>query len=138
MMNELIPPHGVRLINREVAGEEAAALQERARSLPLLRLGSWALSDLELIAVGGFSPLEGFMTSGQYRSVVAEMHLPDGLPWSLPIALSASREEAASLREGQQVALADASGEPLAVLDLEERFEYDKKAEAQAVYRTTE
>ncbi|OGO49587.1 MAG: sulfate adenylyltransferase [Chloroflexi bacterium RBG_16_68_14] len=138
MMNELIPPHGGRLINREVLGEEAAALQERARSLPVLRLGSWALSDLELIAVGGFSPLEGFMTSHHYRSVVAEMHLPEGLPWSLPITLSASREEAASLREGQQVALADASGEPLAVLELEERFEYDKEAEAQAVFRTTD
>jgi sulfate adenylyltransferase len=78
------------------------------------------------------------MSARQYRSVVDEMHLSEGLPWSLPVTLAASREEAASLQEGQQVALADASGEPLAVLDLEERFDYEKEAEAQAVYRTTE
>jgi sulfate adenylyltransferase len=138
MTDALIPPHGGQLIDREVTGREAAALEERARSLPALRLSSRALSDLELIAIGGFSPLEGFMTARRYRSVVDEMHLSEGLPWSLPVTLAASREEAASLQEGQQVALADASGEPLAVLDLEERFDYEKEAEAQAVYRTTE
>ena len=138
MTDALIPPHGGQLIDREVTGPEAATLEERARSLPALRLSSRALSDLELIAIGAFSPLEGFMTARQYRSVVDEMHLSEGLPWSLPVTLAASREEAASLQEGQQVALADASGELLAVLDLEERFDYEKEAEAQAVYRTTE
>ena len=138
MTDALIPPHGGQLIDREVTGQEAATLGERARSLPALRLSSRALADLELIAIGGFSPLEGFMTARQYRSVVDEMHLSAGLPWSLPVTLAASREEAASLKEGQQVALADASGELLAVLDLEERFDYEKEAEAQSVYRTTE
>jgi len=136
--DRLVSPHGGRLINREVAGFEAAAIDERARSLPHLRLSSWALSDLELIAIGAFSPLEGFMTREQHRSVVAEMRLPNGLPWSLPVALSASREEAAALRDGQQVALAGADGEALAVLDLEERFDYDKTAEAEQVFRTTD
>ena len=141
----LVPPHGGRLVNRGVTGDDAAALEERARSLPALRLSSRTLSDLELIAVGGFSPLEGFMTKREYRSVVDDMHLPppagragDGLPWSLPVTLSATRDEAASLKDGQQVALAGESGEPLAVLELEERFDYDKEAEAQQVYRTTE
>jgi sulfate adenylyltransferase len=136
MTDALIPPHGGRLVNREVSGDEAAALAERAREMPALRLSPWALSDLELIAGGGFSPLEGFMTQRQYRSVVGEMHLPDGVPWSLPIALAASREEAASLKES--VALADPAGERLAVLELEERFDYDKKAEAEAVFRTND
>ena len=138
MTDALIPPHGGQLIDREVTGQEAKALEERARSLPSLRLSSRALSDLEMIAVGSFSPLEGFMTRRQYRSVVDEMHLAEGLPWSLPVTLAASRDEAASFKDGQQVALADESGAPLAVLDLEERFDYDKEAEAQAVYRTTE
>ena len=138
MGSELIAPHGGRLIDREATGDEAAALAERARSLPTLRLSSRALADLELIAIGAVSPLEGFMAERQYRSVVNEMHLSDGLPWTLPITVSASREEAKALRDGGQVALADDSGEALAVLDLEERFDYDKEAEARSVYRTTE
>jgi sulfate adenylyltransferase len=138
MTDTLITPHGGQLVDREVAGQEAAALQERARSLPVLRLSSRTLSDLELIAVGALSPLEGFMTQRQYRSVVDEMRLPGSLAWSLPITLAATREEAASFRDGGQIALANGSGEPLAVLDLEEQFDYDKEAEAQAVYRTTE
>jgi len=138
MSDALIAPHGGRLTVREVAGNEASSLAERARSLPVLTLGSRTLSDLELLAIGAASPLEGFMTREQYRSVVSDMRLPGGLPWSLPITLAVSREEAAALKDGAQVALADASGEPLAVLDLEERFDYDKEAEAQAVYRTTD
>ncbi|MEX1253206.1 MAG: sulfate adenylyltransferase [Dehalococcoidia bacterium] len=137
-LDTLIPPHGGTLINREVTGDEAAALAGKARSLPALRLNSRTLCDLELLAIGGFSPLEGFMTNAEYRSVVDAMHLPDGLPWSLPVTLAASREEAASLRDGAQVALADADGAPLAVLDLEERFDYDKEREAKLAYGTTE
>jgi sulfate adenylyltransferase len=78
------------------------------------------------------------MTAVQYRSVVDEMHLPNGLPWSLAVTLAASRDEAAALADGAQVALADEAGEPLAVLDLEERFEYDKEREARLAYGTTE
>ena len=137
-MTETIAPHGGKLINREVTGDGARALAERTRALPSLRLSSRALSDLELIAIGGFSPLEGFMTQAQYRSVVDGMHLPEGLPWSLPVTLAASKDEAASLTAGQQVALADETGEPLAVLDLEEKFGYDKQREAQQAYRTTD
>ena len=110
MSNETIAPHGGRLIDREVHGDEAAALEEKARALPLLRLSSRARSDLELIGIGGLSPLEGFMTREQYRSVVDSMHLPDLLPWSLPVTLSASKDEAASFKDGGQVALADESG----------------------------
>ena len=138
MTEALIAPHGGKLINREAAGDEATSLQEKAKSLPLLRLTSRALSDLELIANGGLSPLEGFMTQAQYRSVVEEMHLPNGDVWSLPVTAAASREDAASYKDGQQIALAGESGEPLALLDLEERFDYDKQAEAEQVYRTTE
>ena len=137
MTHTIVAPHGGRLINRDATGDEAAALAERARSLPSLRLSSRALSDLELLAIGGFSPLEGFMTGDQYRSVVENMRLPDGSVWSLPVTLAVSREEAASFSEGQQIALAN-GGEPLAILDLEERFDYDRQAEAQSVYKTAE
>ena len=138
MSEGTIAPHGGTLINREASGDEAAALAERARSMPSLLLTSRPLSDLELIAIGGFSPLEGFMTAAQYRSVVDEMHLPDGLPWSLPVTLSATSEEASSYKVGSQIALTDESGEPLAVLDLEETYEYNKQHEAKRCYGTDE
>ena len=98
MTEELIAPHGGTLINRAAAADEASSLQEQAKSLPLLRLTSRALSDLELIANGGMSPLEGFMTQAQYHSVVKEMHLPNGDVWSLPVTVAASREAAEGRR----------------------------------------
>ena len=91
MTDELTSAHGGQLINREVSGDEAAALEQKAASLPALRLSSRALSDLELIGIGGLSPLDGFMTSDAYKSVVEKMRLPNGLEWSLPITLSAIR-----------------------------------------------
>jgi sulfate adenylyltransferase len=66
------------------------------------------------------------------------MRLPDGLPWSLPVTLAATSEEAAALKDGQEVALAEETGEPLALLQLTERYAYDKQREAQQCYRTTD
>ena len=132
----LIAPHGGKLNPREVAGDAARALADKARSLPARQLNSRELSDLELLANGGFSPLDGFMTQAQYRSVVDTMHLPDGLPWSIPVTLSVSKEQA-NLLKGD-IALTDAEGNALAVMTVAEAFEYDKQHEAQAVYRTAE
>ncbi|HXK33527.1 MAG TPA: sulfate adenylyltransferase, partial [Dehalococcoidia bacterium] len=132
----LIAPHGGKLNPREVSGDEAKALAERAASLPQRRLNSRELSDLELLANGGFSPLDGFMTRDQYRSVVDTMHLPDGLPWSIPVTLSVSREQANAMKG--DVALTDADGTPLAVMTVTDAYGYDKQHEAQQVYRTRE
>jgi len=133
----LIPPHGGSLVDRVATGDEAQALAGKARSLPKLALSVRSLSDLEMIAVGAFSPLTGFMTRRDYEGVVKEMHLADGLAWSLPITVSAGREEARGL-EGKQVALTDEAGEALAVMDVAEAFDYDKQREARLVYRTEE
>lgn len=135
-MDQLVPPHGSRLVNRLAPAERVDELLERARGLPSVRLSPRDLSDLELMAVGTFSPLEGFMNSRQYRSVVEDMRLPDGLAWSMPITLSCRREKAQKLRDGQEVALVSYAGEVVGVLELEERFDYSKEAEAEAVYRT--
>ena len=134
--NGLIAPHGGKLNPREVAGADGQALSEKAQSLPKRVLNSRELSDLELLANGGFSPIDGFMTGDQYRSVVDSMHLPDGLPWSIPVTLSVSKEEA-NVFKGE-IALADADGTPLAVMTVADTFDYDKQHEAQEVYRTTE
>jgi sulfate adenylyltransferase len=130
----LIAPHGGALNPREVTGDEAAALEERARGLPSRRLNSRELSDLELLANGGFSPLAGFMTEAQYKSVVETMHLPDGLPWSIPVTLSVSKEQANRFQG--DIALSDNDGTPLAVMTVEEDYDYDKAHEAHNVYRT--
>jgi len=135
-MSETIPAHGGELIDLTVEGEDREALRERAASLPKLRLNGRALSDLELLGNGGYSPLRGFLGRADYESVVESMRLSSGLPWSIPITLAVSREESGKLGEGDDVALADESGKVLAVLELAEAFDYDKRGEAKAVYRT--
>jgi len=121
-----------------VTGPEAERLREKAQGLRALRLGARALSDLELLAVGGYSPLDGFMTRADYLSVVNEMRLADGEPWPMPVTLAVAEEEAAAIQEGQEVALSDEAGHVLAVLEVREKFSYDKALEARKVFRTEE
>jgi sulfate adenylyltransferase len=135
---EIIKPHGGRLINRLINDQDKEAARQAALGLPRVTLSAREISDLDQIAVGAFSPLEGFMNSNDYRSVVENMRLANGLPWTLPVTLSVTEEEAAGLRGQDEVALMDEAGSLLAVLHLEEIFEYDKLKEAQSVYRTTE
>jgi sulfate adenylyltransferase len=132
----LIAPHGGKLNPREVYGDASRALEEKAATLPKRVLNSRELSDLELLANGGFSPIDGFATEKDYRSIVDTMHLPGGLAWSIPVTLSISKEQA-NLIKGE-LALTDADGTPLAVMTVTDTYAYDKEHEAQAVYRTTE
>jgi sulfate adenylyltransferase len=117
---------------------ERAALQERAQALPHIHIGSRQLADLEMLAIGAYSPLKGFMNQADYLGVVNNMHLSNGLPWSVPITLSTSSEQAASIKEGSQVALVDDQGALQAVLTVEDKYDYDKQLEARKVYRTEE
>jgi sulfate adenylyltransferase len=138
MTKQLIAPHGGELVLNMASEKEQAELRERARSLPRVPVGSRQLADLELLANGAYSPLSGFMTREDYHSVVETMHLANGLPWSIPITLPVSPEQAAALKEGEQVALVNARGELQAVMTIREKFGYDKQREASLVYRTTE
>jgi ATP sulfurylase/adenylyl-sulfate kinase len=131
-----IAPHGGQLIDRLASPAQAAALRDRLGALPRLTLGPRALSDLDMIAVGAFSPLDGFLKQADYLSVVDRMRLSSGLPWSIPITLSASPAEADKLKTGAEVALTDADGSVRAVLNLQEIFERDLEREAEHVYRT--
>jgi sulfate adenylyltransferase len=137
-MTETIAAHGGKLIDLTAGGDEGKALRERAASLPLVRLSERTLSDVELLANGGYSPLRGFMGREDYDAVVDSMRLASGLPWSVPVTLAVSREEAKKLREGDGVALAGGDGKFVAVLELAEAFDYDKQREAREVYRTEE
>jgi len=129
------PAHGGGLVDLVVTGSQAQALRERAAKLPAVRLNSRTLSDLELLAVGGFSPLTGFMTKSDYDGVVNDMHLADGTAWPMPITLAVDEGTA---KVGDEIALSDEAGNVLATMLVQEVFSYDKKAEARNVYRTEE
>lgn len=136
--NDTIRPHGGTLVNCIVEGTKREQLIENAKSLHSIILNQWSLSDLELIGIGGFSSLTGFMNQADYESVVEHVHLKNGHVWSVPITLPVSQTEANNLVIGEQVALYGEDGTLYGVLDLEEKYTYDKEKEAQHVYGTTE
>ncbi len=138
MTENLIAPHGGELVINRADEAECAALSEHARSLAQVEVGSRQLADLEMLAVGAYSPLGGFMKRADYLSIVNDMHLSNSLPWTVPITLSTSSERAAALKEGCQIALVDAQGQLQAVMTLEEKYSYEKQLEASKVYRTQE
>lgn len=131
-----IAPHGGELIVNHVSQEEQPRFFELAQSLPRIVIQSRQLADLEMLAVGAYSPLTGFLTRADYLEVVQNMHLSNGLPWSIPITLAVSEEQAASIEDGSQVALVDEGGILQAVMTVQEKFPYDKQLEARQVYRT--
>ncbi|MEQ8997031.1 MAG: sulfate adenylyltransferase [Coleofasciculus sp. B1-GNL1-01] len=133
-----IAPHGGQLINRIASEQQRSEFLEKADSLPRVQLDAWAASDLDLIAIGGFSPLTGFMEQGDYESVVDNMRLANGLPWSIPVTLSVDENVAESLKEGDLVRLDNQDGRFVGVLELTQKYRYDKKREAMNVYRTDE
>ncbi|HEY6407419.1 MAG TPA: sulfate adenylyltransferase [Ktedonobacteraceae bacterium] len=138
MNDQLIAPHGGELVLNMASASERAELQERAKDLPEVRVGSRQLADLEMLAIGAYSPLRGFMKRVDYLGVVNDMHLENGLPWSVPITLSVTSEQAASVQEGSQVALVNEHGTLQAIMLVEEKYGYDKEHEASKVYRTTD
>jgi sulfate adenylyltransferase len=135
---ETIAAHGGVLIDRIAPADRKQEFLAQADTLPRLTLDDRHFSDLVLIAIGAASPLIGFMGQADYETTVTDMRLSNGLPWSVPITLSVSSETAANLTEGQLVRLDDASGRFVGVLELTEKYTYDKTKEAINVYRTDE
>lgn len=133
----LIRPHGGNLVNREVTGLDRERLIQKSAELPKLTLSPREISDLEMIATGAFSPLEGFLCESDYRSVRTNMRLANGTAWTIPVTLSVTTEQSKTLREGRDVALYQGKDHLLGVLHLEEKYQYDKQREAELVYRTT-
>ncbi|MEO3948020.1 sulfate adenylyltransferase [Gorillibacterium sp. CAU 1737] len=134
-----IQAHGGRLVHRLVQGLEREELLREAMSLPAIRIDRWTISDLDLIAVGGFSPLIGFMEEADYRSVVDRMRLANGTVWSLPITLPLEESEAEGLALGDRVALVGAEdGVLYAILELRSLYRGAVQEEAQKVFRTAD
>jgi len=124
--------------DRLAALAEVTALTERLFMLPRVELTQRALADLDMIGVGAFSPLTGFLNNSDYDSVVERMRLANGLPWSIPITLSTTEDVAATLRPASDVALTDADGDIRAVLQLQDIFQRDLERESELVYRTAD
>jgi sulfate adenylyltransferase len=132
-----IAPHGGQLVNRILRGSFREAALEQAETFPKVQLTRTAASDLEMIAVGAFSPLTGFMGQDDYDAVIDDMRLSNSLPWTVPVTLPVDDDTAAGLEDGQEIALA--SGDQLmGIMTIAQKFLADKEREAREVYRTTE
>ncbi len=131
---DAIAPHGGKLVNRVADANRAGELRTRALKLPRIDLSVREIADLELIAVGALSPLTGFMGRADYARVVGEGRLADGLPWTIPVTLSAPRELAQGLGKGAEAALYY-EGTLHAVLAVDDVFAREPR-EYQNVYGT--
>lgn len=134
----MIRPHGGRLVNRMVTGEAREALAREAAGLPKIALNQRELADLEMIASGAMSPLEGFMSAVDYRSVMDAMRLGQGVVWSIPVVLSTKSEDDKKLTPGSRVVLTDEEARALAVMTVSDCYEVDHDYEAQQVLRTND
>ncbi len=132
-----ISPHGGSLINRLIPADQAAALEQRLRALPRIELEAREASDVEMLAIGAFSPLTGFLGQADYLRVRDEIRLADGTPWSVPVVLGVEQSLARGIPDGADVGLWR-DGEPLALMQVTEHFTVDPGLEAERVYGTRE
>jgi sulfate adenylyltransferase len=138
VVDHLIAPHGGELVDLMADADRSEKLRSESIDYPSWDLTPRQICDLELILNGGFSPLTGFMTRKDYDPVCKSMRLADGTLFPLPITLDVTEELAKSLKTGGKLALRDEEGVMLAVLDVEDSWEIDREAEAQAALGTTD
>ncbi len=134
MTTTLIDPHGGTLVDRFSA--EAQALASEATSLPSITLTSKQACDLEMIAIGAFSPLTGFATEADFESICRDIRLADGTPWPIPITLAVDEETKGTIEVGGRAALCHEDGTLLAVIDIEDIYAHDKAMEIPNVFGT--
>ncbi|MFZ5909013.1 MAG: bifunctional sulfate adenylyltransferase/adenylylsulfate kinase [Chloroflexota bacterium] len=132
----LISPYGGKLVDLMVTGKEREELIARLPSLPSIKINQRAVHDLELLATGGFSPLDRFMDKSTYERVLHEMRMDGGTLWPLPITLTASPDELPQV--GSEIVLRNALNDPLAIMKLEEVFSWNLEKEARLAYGTTD
>ena len=139
-MSTLVPPHGGEeikpLIFPEVEwGEEI----KRAESLKKVPMTSRETSDVIMMAMGAYTPLDGFMGEDDWRGCCEDMKLSNGLFWPIPVTLPADKELADDIDIEDEVALVDGdSGEIMAIMEVREKYSIDKKSECRHVYRTAD
>src|SRR6202140_606920 len=136
---DAITAHGDgALVDLNAPAAERVALARHAQRLKIVRLSARDLADLEMLASGAFSPLEGFMGEADYLRSRDAMRLASGVPWAIPITLGVAQTEAGALKPGEEITLADVDGRPLAILRLGEVYSVDRAREAEAVFGTAD
>jgi len=139
-MPQLVPPHGCETVKPLLLPEsERDAELKRAETLQKIPLDSRAVSDVFMLAMGAYTPLDGFMGHDDWRGSCLDMKLASGLFWPIPITLPVDKEIADAVQGEEEVALTDGeSGAILAVMHVSEKYTIDKALEAEHVYRTTD
>lgn len=137
MIDHLIPPPGGKLVNLLTDAERADQLRVASRDWLSWDLSPRQLCDLELLLNGGFSPLQGFLARADHESVCASMRLASGAMWPIPVTLDVPEGLARALGPGFTLALRDPEGVLLAALHVDDVWQPDRLAEAQALYGTT-
>ncbi len=132
----MIAPHGGRLVNRRVSDRRKDRLLDEADEMTSIELSTAQIKDLQNIADGRYSPLSGFMDQNNLLKVIEDKTLEDGTAWTVPITLDVSEETASDLEPGQHIVLEDSEGTPLAVMDLDQIYEYDKGHAVRHLYGT--
>jgi len=132
----MIQPHGGKLVDRVLKGKDKAKALDQAPSLPRLVIDAELVSDIENIATGVYSPLEGFLGEADFRSVLEGSRLASDLAWTIPIVLDVDKATADGLKTGTEVLLAAEDGRPLAILHLREKYGFDKGETAEKVFGT--
>ncbi|MCF3943661.1 sulfate adenylyltransferase [Oceanobacillus alkalisoli] len=135
-------PHGGELVNQVLIGEALEEAIERAKYLPTIVVDLEAVITLEMIATGVLSPNKGFMSEGDYKSVLTEGRLKSGVVWPVPLSFAPigdkNKEIIKSLNIGDEIALADHTKEAVAILKIEDIFDYDREFRALHLFDTTD
>ena len=132
----LIRPHGGKLSDRLLEPAEAASWRAQASPLPSITLSAKQACDLEMIAIGAFSPLTGFVSKPDFESICRQMRLADGTVWPIPITLAVDQKTKAELTVGGQAALKHRDGTLMAVIDIDDIYPHDKALEIPNVFAT--
>ena len=137
-MSELVAPHGGGGLKALLAPRaDRAALLTRAKGLTKVPMTSREVSDVLMLAMGAYTPLDGFMGEADWRGVCEDMKLESGILWPIPITLSCDKQLAGEIEPEDEVALTDAdTGEVLAIMQVKEKYGPDKGLECELVYRT--
>jgi sulfate adenylyltransferase len=133
----LIAPHGGKLVDRILTGDASARAKQEAAGLKSVQLSPREAGDLEMIAMGAFSPLEGFMGEADFQRCCKEMRLANGTVWPIPVVLSPADDVTAGINKGDRIALKQGN-ELLAVMTVTEKYKHDKATEIPNVYKTEE